>query len=149
MGSVLTYGAVFGLCVLVVLGAVLAFTDISINKAHVTERGHTRALELLPTYQSGVCNGKWVGYNITQGIVMISCGIPNTAPPECLIVSYRVTENAGAAVLVDDAYNTTAYVDLCYKARTRPGFSGWDDAGTWITAPLDLKAAIISAFGTP
>lgn len=127
----------------------LATINIPINIDHIEARGHTRALELIPAYQAGVCDGKWVGYNIATGIVMVSCGIPNTAPPECLVVSYRITEDAGNTILVGEAYNTTAYVDYCYKIKSRPGFSNWDDTQAWASAPLDLKAAIISAFGLP
>lgn len=150
--SVVSYALMLGLCFLVVLLfgiAVLGMFDIPINGAHVRERGHTRAELLLPAYRSGVCKGKWVGYNLTAGVVMVACGIPNTNPSECLVVSYRVTENAGATVLVEDAYNTTAYVGYCSKVYNRKGFSGWDDEGTWLVAPLDLKAAIVSAFGKP
>ena len=103
----------FSLCALVLVFCLA----IPLNKAHITERGHTEALSLFPAYQSGACAGKWVGYNITQGIVMVVCGIPDN-PSECLYVSYRVTENAGTTILVGEAYNTTAYVDLCYKAQT-------------------------------
>ena len=141
---------VVGLATLVVFGAtVLGVFNIPINIEHVVERGHTDALTLLPAYQAGICEGKWVGYNITSGTVLVACGVPDTSPPQCLLVGYRVTENMGASVLVDDAYNTTAYVDYCYKAYNRAGFLNWNDSGTWVTAPLDLKAAIISAYGEP
>jgi hypothetical protein len=128
---------------------VLGVFNIPINGTHVRERNHTQAEALLPAYRSGVCDAKWVGYNITAGMVLVACKLPNTNPAQCLLVGYRVTENVGETVLVEDAYNTTAYVDLCSRAYNRKGFLGWDDAGTWLVAPLDLKAAIISAFGEP
>jgi len=145
---IMPFGAMLGLCALVLL-AVVSIFGIPLNETHITEREHTQALELLPAYKSGVCEGKWVGYNITSGEVLVACGIPGTNPPQCLLVGYRVTENMGSTILTDEAYNTTAYVTDCYKAYKRTGFLDWDNAGTWVAAPLDLKAAIISAFGAP
>lgn len=136
----------FLLLALVAFGAV-ALVGISINEIHVAERGHTKASTLLPAYREGVCAGKWVGYNIVAGTILVTCGIKDTT--KCLFVVYRVTENMGTIVLSDDAYNTTCYVDDCQKARGRDGYLDWNDDGTWLTAPLDLKAALISAFGKP
>jgi hypothetical protein len=124
-----------------------AVVAIPLNETHIEDRGHTQALELLPAYKTGVCEGKWVGYNITTGIIRVVCGIPDSQ--NCLVVIYRVTENAGATVLVGEAYNCTAYVAPCYKAYSRAGYSDWESEDTWITASLDLKASIISAFGNP
>lgn len=129
-----------GLCVLVLFAAVLG---IPINDAHIEARGHTQAQTLLPAYKAGVCEGKWVGYNIASGEILVACGVPDTHPPQCLLVGYRVTENAGATILGSEAYNTTAYVTDCYKAYKRSGFMKWS------MVPIDLRASIVSVFGRP
>lgn len=134
--------------VIAAIFGVVGMVGISINETHVAERGHTKASTLLPAYREGVCAGKWVGYNIAAGTILVACGIKDTT--KCLFVVYRVTENMGMVVLsADDAYNTTCYVDDCKKAKSRDGYLDWEDDGTWLTAPLDLKAALISAFGEP
>ena len=126
--------------------------SLPIDYAHIEKHGHASAIELVKIYETGVCEGKWVGYNVTQGRVLVACRIKDTTPPACLLVSYQITENHGSTLLVEGpegAHHITAYVDECWRAYKRNGYSNWDDAGTWVVAPLDLKAAIISAFGEP
>lgn len=152
--------AVCGLMFVLVLAALAAIGPITTNiperVEHITERGHLDALALLPAYQDGVCSGKWVGYSITRGQVMVKCRLPDTTPPKCLFVFYKVTENRGTKMMPPGKeYNPTCLVEECWKYTkeyqdwNNSSAWGWDNAGTWVVAPLDLKAAIISAFGSP
>lgn len=126
---------------------ILMMLGIALNIPHIVARGHTKALGMLPTYRNNSCDGKWVYYSLTQGTIMVACGLENTRPKRCLFIPFRVTENMGRHILKrGEGYNCTVFVDYCYKGKQYNNKNGFQP---WGQVPLDLRAAIVGVFGEP
>lgn len=132
---------VVGLTVFAV--AIVAVVNVPFNADHAEERGHVEASAIDRSYRGGECEDKRVYYSRAGGTLLVSCRLPETSPPRCGVLVFRVTENLGKRILPRDvAYNATVHVTECWKVPDE----GYQE---WARVDPSLRGAIGEMFGAP